>query len=212
MPSSQSLVLCTCKPCREQSLHTGVKGKLVSKTELNAHIARSRASTLRRVSIPVSKPSNPPHHVPDSAPPISSGSSVDLSDSADTNSSESLDEIDRVATEIFSLTLNDDGIDPTHHPDKLWTSRAEFQDSNLPSSPSLNPPSLTAVIEGVQRLSIQAHPNSRSAPPSTPPRPSRSTSSPRRTTPVRRVNPPSPPHHFTPPRPSHNEGSTEIAK
>ncbi|KIK29890.1 hypothetical protein PISMIDRAFT_6625 [Pisolithus microcarpus 441] len=73
---------------------------------------------------------------------------------------------DSIAGHLFALTLTDDGVGTEHAPSKLWSSRAEFQDTGPSRSVIANPPSggsvpIADLTNSLNRLML------RSASPST---------------------------------------------
>ena len=165
MPAQSKYVLCTCHSCIASSSRTGGKGRRILNTEYHSHLARSRASP------PVVLPPPPPLSNPlrETTPPEQS--SPTPGEEIGQVGAPHDDEIDQISTLIFSTTLQDEGIDPVKHPDRLWTSRDEFQQSKPNPSPSCSLPSIEAITEGVERLSMA--PARVVTPVSAPPRPTR---------------------------------------
>jgi hypothetical protein len=178
MPGRQSYTLCRCRLCCEA---TGGKGRLISSTEVHAHLVSSRTAT---------QPT-PPRSVPLRSPPVVASSTSSpapqsrledpieqlCSTTASMNLYSNLS--DQITSETFAATLHDEGTDPSSSPDKLWTSRAEFQRSVPNPTPNLGLPPLDAVLDGMQRLSLESnqilpqlnHSMSPPPPAATPPRP-----------------------------------------
>ena len=68
-------------------------------------------------------------------------------------------EVDGLASHLFALTFTDDGPDPKSSVNKLWNSRADYQESG-PSSDviagSLDPLPFSDIAESLSRLSINS--------------------------------------------------------
>jgi hypothetical protein len=147
MPAQSKYVLCTCHSCIASSSRTGGKGQRIHNAEYHSHIARPRASP------PTVAP--PINSLPETTPPeqssVSPGEEIGQN-GASLNPNDL--EMDQLSTLIFSTTLQDEGIDPVTHPDKLWTSRHEFQRSKPNPSSDYSLPSIEAITEGIERLSM----------------------------------------------------------
>ena len=201
MPSKDSYTTCKCQPCCESS---GGNGRRLTTSQHCIHMAAMRTSAVR--STPVAHSSSIP---PSQSNPFSTSraryplpnAQVEITAQAMSEHISSVptylyaDLLDQVSTETFVSTLHDEGIDPTTQPDKLWTSRVEFQQMSSGPSPTSGLPSIGAVTQGMERLSLQTH-ISPSTPTSSPPTSQRA----------------SPPHLFSPleatPRPSHRFAHT----
>jgi hypothetical protein len=65
-------------------------------------------------------------------------------------------DINDLSAHLFALTVTDNGPSDLNHPNKLWTSRAEFQASSQilhPSTPAIYP-SLDDITDSVQHLAL----------------------------------------------------------
>jgi hypothetical protein len=170
MLSKDSYTICKCQPCCENS---GGNGRCVTTSQYHIHMAVMRTSAARSTPVARSPPIPP---LPQSNTgnnfgaryPLSTAQ-ADLTVQVAPEHTSSVpthcyaDLLDQLSTETFVSTLQDEGTDPATQADKLWTSCAEFQRMSSKLSPTPALPSIGAVTQGMERLSLQTH-----IPPSTP--------------------------------------------
>lgn len=64
-----------------------------------------------------------------------------------------LEQVDKLANDMFALGFSDDSPNIEDYPNKLWTSREEFQDDNIRNQPPVVPP-VSDIVQGMQRLAL----------------------------------------------------------